>query len=312
MEKKDKEKALTQIISLMNEYELSIDEISAKFIKEASHDKKKSASLIMRLLTYIGALFIFSGIGFFVAILWESLNSLARVIIIFGPGLIALIMAIAVIKDERYKKAFTPLLLIAAFMQPGGLFVFLGEYFDGNDASLASMIVFGPLALQMGLIFKALKQTSSLFFMLTYGLAFLWALMDTLEIDEELIATTLGLSGTLITYAINKTPYRAFTPFTFFIFALLLSGGLFSILDTPPFDMLLIGVAAFMIYLSVMAQSRSLLVASVITMLGYLGYYTNEYFADMLSWPVALIIMGMVMLGISSYAVKLSYKISEN
>jgi hypothetical protein len=311
MENAEKQKALKQIITLMNKHGLSIDEVSAKFIQDTRHDQKKSGTLIMRLLTYIGALFIFSGIAFFVAMIWEDLNSIARVIITFGPGLIALILAVAVIKDERYQKAFTPLLLIAAFMQPGGLFVFLKEYFDGNDAALASMVVFGPLALQMALIFKALKQTSSLFFMLVYGLAFFCAFMDKLGIDEDLIIATLGLSGILITYAINKTAYRSFTPLTFFIFALMLSGGLFSLLNSPPLDMLLIGIAAFMIYGSVITQSRSFLTASVITMLGYLGYYTDEYFADMLSWPVALIVMGMVMLGISSYAVKLSYKISD-
>ena len=72
-----------------------------------------------------------------------------------------------------------------------------------------------------------------------------------------------------------------------------------------PMDFSLAGVAAALIYAGVVARSRSLLVTGVLAMLGFLGYFTNEYFADMLSWPVALILMGLLMLGLSSYALKL-------
>ena len=86
--------------------------------------------------------------------------------------------------------------------------------------------------------------------------------------------------------------------------------GTFSILnDIPVVDFLLIGVASGMIYMSVIAQSRSLLVASVLVMIGYLGYFTAEYFFDLVAWPIAVIMMGFVMIGLSRYAVKLSAEI---
>ncbi len=306
----NKEKALGKIVDLAEKNGLTIEDIAAYFVRNAPQTQQGSSSIVMKLLTYVGALFIFSGISAFVALLWDDLNSAARVIITFGPGLVALIMGLAALKDARYAKAATPLFLIAAFLEPAGLFVFLKEYFDGDDAALATMVVFAPLAAQMGLFFYAKRQTSLLFFTVIYGFAFFGAAMAKLDIDEDLVATVLGLSGLLISHAINKTPHRAFVPFSYFIAALCMATGAFSLLESiPPFDFLLIGLAALMIYASVVAQSRSFLVASVIVMLGYLGYYTEEYFADVTGWPLALIVMGMVMLGISSYAVKLGQKI---
>lgn len=303
--------ALDQITALAKQYQLSVDEIAARLVKDTPRTAKGGSAIIVRLLTYIGGLFIFSGLIAYVSLIWDELNSPARVIITFGPGLIALIMGMAVLKDERYARASTPCFLIAALLQPAGLFVYLSEYFSGDDALMAAMVVFGPLAVQMGLLFWKTRRTSLLFFALTYGFAFFWAAMDKIGMDEDFVSFVLGLSGLLVTHAINRTPYRAFAPFTYFIFALCMAGGAFAILkDWQPLDFALIGLAAFMIYASVMAQSRSFLVASIIAMLGYLGYYTDEYFADLIGWPIALIVMGFVMVGLSAYAVKLSQKIS--
>ena len=44
-------------------------------------------------------------------------------------------------------------------------------------------------------------------------------------------------------------------------------------------------------------------------MIGYLGYFTAEYFFDLVAWPIAVIMMGFVMIGLSRYAVKLSAEI---
>jgi len=308
-----KEKALDDIVTTAQENNLTIEDISARFVQKLPKTKKGANVIVMRLLTYVGALFIFAGITAFVAMEWDNLNSPARIIITFGPGIIALIMGLVVLKDDRYIKAATPLFLMAAFLETSGLFVFLAEYFDGDDPAIAAMVVFGPMAVQMGLLFKSQKQTSLLFFAIIFAFAFLWAVMDELDMDEDLIASALGTSGLFLSHAINKTAHRAFVPFSYFIFALLLAFGAFELLEhEQPFDFLLIGLAAFMIYASVISQSRSFLAVSVIIMLGYLGYYTEEYFADVTGWPIALIVMGMVMLGISAYAVKLGQKIGNS
>jgi uncharacterized membrane protein YiaA len=57
-----------------------------------------------------------------------------------------------------------------------------------------------------------------------------------------------------------------------------------------------------------MVRSRSLLVVGTISMLFYVGYYTAEHFANVVGWPIALMIIGVVLIALSSAAVKLNRK----
>ena len=72
----------------------------------------------------------------------------------------------------------------------------------------------------------------------------------------------------------------------------------------------MIGYGAGLMYLSVVIASRTLLFVSVITLLGYLVSFTKTYFADAVGWPIALIGLGLALILISSYAVKLGQKIT--
>jgi archaellum biogenesis protein FlaJ (TadC family) len=51
-------------------------------------------------------------------------------------------------------------------------------------------------------------------------------------------------------------------------------------------------------------QSRALLLTTVIAMLGFIGYFSAEYFANSLGWPVTLVLMGVAFLGVGTIAIK--------
>ena len=42
--------------------------------------------------------------------------------------------------------------------------------------------------------------------------------------------------------------------------------------------------------------------------MAYLGYFTSEYFVDFIGWPVALIIMWLVLIGPDSMALRINRK----
>jgi hypothetical protein len=65
-----------------------------------------------------------------------------------------------------------------------------------------------------------------------------------------------------------------------------------------------------MVYLSIRVSSRTLLTVSVVSLLSYLCEFTYKYFANTTAWPLAMIVMGLVMIGLSSYAIKLGQRIS--
>ena len=301
----NKAAALDRIFEIASEHGLSTGEVVER-LDGGVVGAHRNERLIRKILAYLGALFLLAGAVTAVNMFWDDLGSAGRVIASFGTGTAALILAIAALKDGRYKTAATPLFLVAALFQTSGLFVFLNEYFDGGDPALGSMAVFGVMALQSLLLFSAIHGTSMVFLSVFFGFAFFASVFSWLDVDEALTALVIGISGLMVSWRINATRHRALTSLTFFVFGALVAFGAFDLVEGEfPLDFSLVGVAGALLYAGVVARSRSLMVAGVLAMLAFLGYFTNEYFADMLSWPVALIVMGLLMLALSSYAVKL-------
>lgn len=301
----NKAAALDRIFAIASEHGLSTEEVVER-LNGGVAGANRNERLIRKILAYLGAVFVLAGAVTAVNLFWDDLGSAGRVIASFGTGTAALIMAIAALKDGRYEAAATPLFLVAALFQTSGLFVFLNEYFDGGDPALGSIAVFGVMALQSLLLFSAIHGTSLAFLSVLFGFAFFASLLAWLDVDEGFAALVIGISGLMVSWRINTTAYRSIAPLTFFVFGALVAFGAFDLVEGEfPLDFSLAGVAGALLYAGVVARSRSLMVTGVLAMLAFLGYLTNEYFADMLSWPVALIVMGLLMLALSSYAVKL-------
>lgn len=303
----ERQEALDRIAMIVEAHGLSIDSVVQR-LESASGDAggRRNERLLRTILAYLGAIFVLAGAVTAVNMFWDDLGRAGRVIASFGTGVSALLLAVAAHRDGRYEAVVTPLFLVAALFQTSGLFVFLNEYFGGGDPALGAMAVFGVMAVQSILLFVAIRTTSMVFLSMLFGFAFLASVLAWLDVDEGLAALVTGISGLLVSWRIHATPHRAVTPPAFFVFGGLITFGAFDLVEGEfPLDFSLIGVAAALIYAGVVVQSRSLLVTGVLAMLAFLGYFTNEYFADMLSWPAALVMMGLMMLGLSSYAMKL-------
>lgn len=94
----------------------------------------------------------------------------------------------------------------------------------------------------------------------------------------------------------------------FFFGSALFYTGLFDEVRHTPLELLYFGVAVALMYGSAIIQSRALLATSVLAMMGFIGYYTTEYFMNSVGWPLALIIMGIAFLGVGSMAIRIKRK----
>ena len=81
--------------------------------------------------------------------------------------------------------------------------------------------------------------------------------------------------------------------------------GLFDLVERTPFEILFIVAASGFVYLSAAIQSRTLLLVATAAILGYTGWFTSEHFADSLGWPLALVLFGMLMIGLSALAFRI-------
>lgn len=309
MNRKD---ALAQIVSLAGTHGLSVDEIAAS-LAHAPATPSKKGNIIGRMFGYIGGVLVFSGIAILINLIWDDMNSAQRVVTTFGTGMAAFILGIALVKDGRGAKAATPLFLISGLMQPTGLFVFLDEYMpQSGDVLLAALLIFGTLAAQQSAAFYALRRTSLLFLTLFFWNGFIGTAMDWMKWDGELIGLSVGASILSLSWAIGKTQHRAITPFWYLCGGALLLTSWWSLVKGGILELSYLGLNAFLIYFSIVAASRALLFVSVTGLLAYMSYFAWKYFAGVVMWPVLLIIMGLITLGISSYAVKLGQKIGRN
>jgi hypothetical protein len=95
----------------------------------------------------------------------------------------------------------------------------------------------------------------------------------------------------------------------YFFGSILAYSGLFDLLHDRAFELLFLGAAASMLYACEVLQSRALLVTTVVSMLGFIGYFTARHFANSLGWPVTLMVTGVAFLGVGALAIRVKRRI---
>ncbi len=307
----NRQDALTTIESLIAEHSFTLDDLRPLYAGVQSGESA-SGGLLQRVMLYVGGVFVFVGLCVYIALIWDSLAPLARIIVSLGSGLIAFILGLMSLDDARFHRAATPLFIIAAALIPAGFFVTLDEYFTPTgDIITPSCFVFGSVMTIFAVAFALTHRTALLFFALLYFYVFQVVFMEWVDIDAPYPALITGLTGLMVSYGIDKTRHAVISRFFYFFAAIATAAASFDILENTPADVLLIGVAAGLIYLSTTTGSRTLLTVGVISLLAFLGYFTDEYFRDVVSWPIILIVFGLFSMGISVFAVKLGRKLAK-
>jgi hypothetical protein len=306
-----REAALDTIAALAEKHGLTVEDIAGRMAGRAVTERRQS-NILKQLLGYIGGTFVFAGLGLYTSEIWPDIGSLQRVLITLGTGVVAFILAFMCLRDTRYDKAATPFFLLAALLQTTGLFVFLHEYMPPSDnAELAVLSIFSIMGLQQVIVFAATRRTSLAFLSIFFWLASLSIGLDHLHLPGHFITLVCGISLLCISWAADKSPHRAMTPILYFIAGNLVLSACWDIFDNTALDSLNLAASAFMIYLSIRVASRTLLTVSVLSLLAWLCDFTYEHFAHTTAWPLALIVMGLIMIGLSSYAIKLGNQIKR-
>ena len=108
----DKPGALKHIRQLMNTYDISPAEVDAVFHAPASAEdsplKRSKGDIAKTLFTYLGAIFILSGIGTYIGSFWDTMGSVMRVFVTLGTGYVLLIVQVAALHEQRYPRLVLP------------------------------------------------------------------------------------------------------------------------------------------------------------------------------------------------------------
>ena len=300
-----REKALQEIAEIASRHQLKADEIINELNQARPPDPaQRSTGIMARILAYLGGVFVLAGVAIFIGMQWDQFSSAVRVLVTLGVGFAIFLFALATLTDERFSGVTTPMLLIAALLQPTGIVVMLNEYWRDSDPEHGLLFMCVVMFVQQSLTFLAKRRTVLLFTTLFFGAAGFGTLGEILHIDFEIVALALGIGLTTVSYVIDKTIHQAITPFWYLAGSVFFLYGAFDVLEKSPFEVLYFGVAAGFMYLGTVVRSRTLLFASVIALMGFTGYF----FRDSLANAFGLILMGFLLIGLSAFAMSLNRK----
>jgi len=302
----DRSRALQDIAAMARQHGITAGEIAIVLgdVPATTPDSRRRAVLV-RVLGFLGGTFVFAGIGVFVALQWDGMSSAARVVATLGPGIAAFVLALLARRDARFEKAATPMLLVAAALEPTGMLVAFDEFGSGGDWRVAGLVTAATMTLQFAAVFAALRRSTPLFLVVFFANLFCWTAFDLLDVDGKVTALVLGGATFLAAVQVDRTTHRDITPTWFFFGAAACLSGLFELVEHTPFEIVFLASAAGFVYLSVLLHSRALLVVGTLAILAYTGWFTGQHFADSIGWPLALIAFGMFMIGLSALAFRI-------
>ncbi len=306
----NREQAIERIGELMREHGLSADDL--KYDAGGPIRAGRSSEWLRPVLATLGGLFVLAGLIGAFSLIWDDLVPLARVVIVLGSGLVALVLAGLASQRGAFDRAASIFFLLAGWLQTWGLFVAIDEYITDRPTEIHAMLVFGCMAIQFALLLVWQKRLELLLGLMVFtSLAFI-TLCARLDVDWEWVALVMGVSGMLVSWSLERTVFRPLCGLTWWAYGTSMAIGAFGLVDGRfPFDLLLIAIGAALVQISVLVRRRALLALAVIVLLGYLGYYTEEYFADTLGWPIALILFGAALLAASGLAIRLGQRMGE-
>lgn len=119
-----------------------------------------------------------------------------------------------------------------------------------------------------------------------------------------------GVCVIFTAYGMQKTDrYPRLIALGYFFGSMMVYTGLFDLVQNTAFELVYLAVTASILYFCVALQSRALLLTTVISMLGFIGYFSEKHFANSLGWPVTLVLMGVAFLAVGAIAIRVKQHI---
>ncbi len=272
--------------------------------QEGNHSK-----YVVYALYAIGAVTALAGITILIAQNWEQIGFLGRVLVTAGIAFVSYAIALLLGKHE-HRVIAQVLFAISAGLAPLGVYVFLEEM--RVDFTLETqMLIAGMLAVIYGAALLVSKRPLLVLVTTAFATWLYWAyvfqiLTNAASFEEEMLKWASIVSG--VAYICIGYGYRALSTiedsvdkravvgFLYTLGTLAVLGGA-SMLGGV-FDLAFIGLLFVTFYASVFLRSRGMLGLSAIFLIVHLIKLTGLYFVGSLGWPIALIGIGFLVIGV--------------
>lgn len=300
-----------QLISLIKE-QVASGQITKSDLQEVfSSAETRLSNKISNIFYGIGVLIVIIGVLVLTIQNWEDIGSVGRIAVSLGLALVTYISAYFTrVRNMLSQSMFA----ISAVLAPIGSFILLDEMevVIGTGTNLGVALILFVIFLVSKLVLKKnILTIISIVFGTWAYYALIVKLFDGSMINIEVMkwATVfLGVSYLALGFHRMHIEKRknliSSLLFAFGTLAVMLSfetmSGFYNLF------FFIIVFAGF--YGSIFLKSRSMLVLSAIFLMSHLVKLTREYFADSIGWPVALILLGFVVIGVGYGTIALNRK----
>lgn len=291
---------------------------------EATPVKEETSRDLTHTFYGIGAIIAIVGVGILVAQNWEAIGFPGRIMVTLGIAVITYIAGL-LLKNDDQKAVSQVMFTIAAALAPLGSYVFLKQaYIEFSWVTqLMTAIV---LVVLFGGAFLISRRTILVLITVGYATwayyAFIMNMFD-FSFSADVLkwaAMLLGASYILIGYGCNSLLTSAdpqdekekqATQSVLYGFGTLaiLGAGIFV---GGAFDLLFIALIFGAFYGSVYLKSRGMLAFGALFLMAHIIKLTSKYFVDSIGWPVALIAIGFLVIGVGYATLYLNKKFISN
>jgi len=270
--------------------------------------ESNSSKHVVYALYAIGAVTALAGISILIEQNWEQIGFIGRVLVTAGIAFVSYCVALLLGKKE-HRVISQVLFAISAGLAPLGAYVFLEEM-RADFTFETQMMIAGTLAIVYGVAFLASRRPVLVVVTMAFATWLYWVyvlqtLTNITSLEEEILkwaSIVLGVAYIFIAYGyrvlspIESRDKRAVTGllYTFGTFAVLIGASMLGGI----FDFAFIGLLFVSFYASVFLRSRGMLGLSAIFLIVHLIKFTGLYFVDSLGWPIALIGIGFLVIGV--------------
>ncbi|QQS61271.1 MAG: DUF2157 domain-containing protein [Candidatus Moraniibacteriota bacterium] len=324
----DKEELLQELSAKIYTGEISREEIVNRFVlAQTAQNEVKMENLkdtpffsITKMLYVLGIAIVIIGIIIFISQIWYDLGSFGRIIITLGLGFLFAAIGSLLLKNKPDENIGAIFHFIGGVLIPGGSLVTLSELSTGSDSLWPLAFTFGIIFIFYLLLNSVHKNAILTFFAIINGTAFVYFLFDAITnaslYSEDLYAyltMIMGLSYLLLAHTFRNGWNEKLIRILYFFGALGFFGAAFS----QVFDSVLWQIFYFILvigglFLSIYMKSRSILIISTLFLIAHVSYITSEYFANSLGWPISLVILGLIFIGLGYISININRKYIAN
>lgn len=318
----NKEELLQELSSKVRSGEIQSEEVMSRLKLAPAAKKQVSGNgtafpmnvSVTKMLYILGAAIVVIGIVIFVAQIWDDIGSFGRILVTLGLGLLFAFIGSTQLKQKPEDAIGAVFHCMGGLLIPGGAIVTLSEMSTSIDSLWPVTITFGGIFAFYCLLNSIHKNAVLTFFAIANGTAFVYLLVESIVdgMDEDLYAyltMVVGACYLLLGHSFRGGWNKILIGILYFLGITAFLGAAFSrVFDSGFWQMLYFVLIVGSYYLAVFLRSRSILVMSTIFLIAHVSYITSEYFADSIGWPITLVVLGFIFIGLGYVSFHLNRK----